>query len=88
MYYLFTVLPETQLSQQRSIHNQISDGFSRGHDPIAHARRARCLKLVKLFIECVIVIVIVMITGRSAGYGIAKPTNKTTLHTASMSDPR
>ena len=43
VYCLLTVLPETQLSQQRSIHNQISNVFSRGHDPIAHARRARCL---------------------------------------------
>ena len=28
---------------RRSIRNQISDVFSKGHNPIAHARRARCL---------------------------------------------
>ena len=55
VYCLLTVLPETCLSQQRSTHIQISDVFSRGHDPIDHARRARCLAHVRyIFIECVI----------------------------------
>ena len=31
---------ETPLGQQRSTLNPISDAFSRGHDPITHARRA------------------------------------------------
>ena len=39
---LLTVLPETQMSQKRSIHNQISDVFSSSHDPVDHARRPRC----------------------------------------------
>ena len=51
---------ETSLSQQRSTPIQIFDAFSRGHDPTAHARRARCLAHVgSIFNECVIVIVIV-----------------------------
>ena len=53
---------ETCLSQRRSTHIQIFDVFYRGHDPIAHARRARCPAPVGyIFIECVIVIVIAMI---------------------------
>ena len=39
---LLTVLPDTQMSQQRSIHNQISDEFSSSHDPVDHAHRPRC----------------------------------------------
>ena len=39
---LLTVLPETQMSQKRSIHNQISDVFSSSHDSVDHARRPRC----------------------------------------------
>ena len=64
MCCLLTVLPETYLSQQRSTHIQISDVFSRGHDPIAHARRAIPAHVGYIFIECVIVIVIVIVMGR------------------------
>ena len=60
VYCLVTMLPETELGQQRSTRVQISDVFSRCHDPIAHARRARCLAHVgHIFTESVIVIVIV-----------------------------
>ena len=41
-FCLLTVLPETQMSQNRSIHNQISDVFSSSYDPVDHARRPRC----------------------------------------------
>merc|ERR1712136_142860 len=58
MYCLLTVHPETSLSQQRSTPVQISDAFSRGRDPIAHARRHRCPAHVgSIFDEFVIVIV-------------------------------
>ena len=60
MYCLLSVHPETSLSQQRSTPIQISDALPRGHDPIAHARRARYLAHVRsIFNECAIVIVIV-----------------------------
>ena len=39
---VWCLLPETQMSQQRSIHNQISDVLSSSHDPVDHARRPRC----------------------------------------------
>ena len=63
MYCLLGVLLETYLSQHRSTHIQISDVISRGHDPIAHAGRARYQAPVRnTFIECVVVVVIVVAT--------------------------
>ena len=57
IYCLLTVHPETSLGELRST-SQISDAFSRGHDPIAHARRATSLAHVgSIFNECVTVIV-------------------------------
>ena len=41
-----TVFPAIPLSQQRSTLNQIFDALWRGHNPITHARRARCLAYV------------------------------------------
>ena len=38
---LLTVSFEVPLSQQRTSFDQISDVFSRGHDPMTHAHRAR-----------------------------------------------
>ena len=55
-YCLLTVSPEIPLSQQRSTLNQISVAFSRGHDPITLARRARCPAHVgSIFNECCLV---------------------------------
>ena len=52
-------------SEQRSTPVQISGAFSRVHDPIAHARRARCLAHVGSIVnECVIVII--PVTNRGA----------------------
>ena len=42
-FFQLVTFPETSLSHWRATPNQISDAFSRSHDPITHARRARCL---------------------------------------------
>ena len=58
-YCLLTVCPETSLSHWCSTSNHMSAAFSKGHDPITRARRARCLAHVEsIFNECVSVIVI------------------------------
>ena len=52
---------ESNLSP-RSTPVQISDAFSKGHKPIAHAHRGRCpARVGSFFIECVIFIVIVLL---------------------------
>ena len=44
---------DTLSSHSVSTFNQVSDAFSRGHDPITLARRARCLARVgSIFSEC------------------------------------
>ena len=61
-YCLLTVVHVTPLTQQRTTPNQMSDVSSRGHDPIAHGRRARCLAHDGfLFNECVVVSVTVIV---------------------------
>ena len=73
MYCLFRVHPETSLSQQRSTPIQISDVFSRGRDPIAHACRARRPAHVgSIFNECVSVIVVARMLLSGAVIGAMK----------------